>query len=187
MTGVIARRTEGVLRRFCRARTGTAAIEFAMIALPFFMLLLVIFETAIMFFAEYVMETGLAKAARMIRTGQVQEQNLSKAEFKDLICGDLKVLLDCDGKLHVDVRSFQAFSDIAGSIPPTSKDGELNPEVVADADGDGFKPGAAMEVVVARAFYDWDLIVPQFSRLGNLNGNRRLLIVGMTFRNEPFN
>ena len=175
-----------VFGRLWRATGGVAAIEFAVVALPFLALILVIFETSLIFLTEYVMESSLASAARMIRTGQVQAQGLTKSQLKTLVCDKMEIFLDCESKLYVDVRSFTAFSDIAGGIPAASVEGEVNPAIANDDDGSGFQPGGATQVVVARAFYDWELIVPQLSKLGTLNGNRRLIAVGTAFRNEPF-
>ena len=46
------------MRRFRRNRRGSAAVEFALIATPFFALLFAIIETSIVFFAGQVLETG---------------------------------------------------------------------------------------------------------------------------------
>ena len=58
--------------RLIRRGEGAAAVEFALIALPFFALVLVILETGLMMFANAAVQASLTAAARMIRTGQIQ-------------------------------------------------------------------------------------------------------------------
>lgn len=64
-----------LLRRFRENRTGASAVEFALIAPIFLVLLFAIIETALMFFASQVLETMTQDAARMILTGQAQTAN----------------------------------------------------------------------------------------------------------------
>lgn len=50
--------------RFIKAREGATAVEFALIAGPFFLLLMGIIEIALFFFASTMIETATAEAAR---------------------------------------------------------------------------------------------------------------------------
>jgi len=169
-------------KRFQESEDGATAVEFGLVAAPFLFLLLTVFETGFMLFSEYVIEYGVAKAGRMIRTGQVQSEGMTAGQFKDVICGDLSTFLDCEGKLYVDVRAFDAFKDI--STPNSiSDDGELTDDVTVNAK---FEPGDPLQVVVVRAYYDWKLFTPGISQLANLANGRRILGAGAAFRNEPF-
>jgi Flp pilus assembly protein TadG len=174
-------RRKGLLGRFVKSKDGVTAIEFAMVGGPFLYLLCVIFETGLMLFSEYIIENGVARAARMIRTGQVQINNISASQFKTEICGKLATYLDCTNNLHVDVRKFADFSSI--SLPNAFNGQELSTDVTTSAK---FQPGVALEVVVVRVYYEWDLFVPGLSKLGNLSGGRRALSAGAAFRNEPY-
>jgi len=182
MTGIFSRPQGAILGRFKRSQKGATAIEFAMVAAPFLYLLMAIFETGMMLFSEYVIENGVAKAAREIRTGQVQASTETAADFKNLVCGNLASYLKCDTNLHVDVRSFTKFSDI--SLPaPLNSDGTLSDAVTTNA---SFNTGSALEVVVVRTYYAWKLFTPGISQLSNMAGDSRLLTAGAVFRNEPF-
>jgi Flp pilus assembly protein TadG len=174
-------RGTGLLRRFTKSQGGMTAIEFAFVGGPFLYLLGVIFETGLMLFSEYIVENGVADAARMIRTGQVQAQGMTAADFKNVVCGRLAAFLDCKNNLHIDVRNFTTFKDIV--LPPPIKNGELSDSITKDA---SFQPGDPMRVVVVRAYYEWKLFLPGLSQLSNLTGGRRLLTAGAAFRNEPF-
>jgi Flp pilus assembly protein TadG len=167
-----------LIRRFGKSERGVTAIEFAIVGGPFIYLLGVIFETGVMLFAEYAIENGVSRAARMIRTGQVQKGSLSASAFKDEVCGSLNSFLDCSARLKVDVRKFTAFSDIAVP-PPVDDEGNVTVD-------ETFQAGGPMEVVVVRAYYDWKLIMPGISQLSNIAGGRRLLSAGAVFRNEPY-
>ena len=125
------RRGTALLKRFGKAQGGVTAIEFAFVGGPFLYLLCVVFETGLMLFSEYVIENGVANAARMIRTGQVQTQSMSAGGFKDVVCGSLATYLNCSSNLYLDVRKFTAFSDI--TLPPAIKNGDISPDVSANA------------------------------------------------------
>lgn len=171
-------RRRSVWGRFRRSRDGATAVEFAMIATPFLATLYAILQVSLLYFAESMLETGVAEAARMIRTGQAQSAGMSENEIRALICGHLAGLVKCDGNLVVDVRAFPSFEDVA--VPPAiGADGEL-------AAGT-FNAGVGSEVVIFRAFYAYKLPIPDtVTGLSNMSGGRRLMAASAAFRNEPF-
>ena len=171
----------GLFKRFKKSDRGVTAIEFAMVAGPFLYLLGFIFETGIMLFSEYVIENGVAQAARQIRTGEVQTGGTTQAEFKEIVCGKLSSFLHCQDKLYVDIRSFDAFSDIA--LPDPRNGSDLSDDVTVNAQ---FSPGNQLCVAVVRTYYEWELFMPGISMLANLGDDRRLLTAGAVFRNEPY-
>ncbi|MGJ3231051.1 MAG: TadE/TadG family type IV pilus assembly protein [Oceanicaulis sp.] len=165
--------------RFARDRDGSAAVEFALVATPFFFLLFGIIEVALIFFATAVIEDAVAEAARDIRTGELQTAGQTEADFRAVICERINTIADC-GRLRVDVRTFENFTG-ADMGAPIGDDGEL------EDDGFTFEPGEAGDVVVVRVFYDWQLLGPGFlNGLSNMSGNRRLISAATAFRNEPF-
>jgi Flp pilus assembly protein TadG len=175
------RRSRGILRKYQRSQSGVTAVEFAIVAPPFLALMMAIFETGIMLFSEYVIEHGVGKASRMIRTGEVQTANMSKSEFKTLVCGKLAAFLDCDTNLHVVVRSFSKFSDVT-ALSPLNDDGELT----AAATSGAYAPGDPYQVVVVNVYYEWSLFTPGMTYMANMADGKRLLAAGAAFRNEPY-
>jgi Flp pilus assembly protein TadG len=174
-----AAKRAGFLPRLWRDRRGATALEFGLIALPFFSLLLAIFETTAVFFASATLENAANDAARQIRTGEVQDGNISAADFKNLICGEITPLLACDANLIVDVRSFANFQAV-NFPPPLDDDGAFQIPPV-------FSPGAAGDIVLVRVFYTWHVVTPLIgAALANMNGNERLISTAVAFRNEPF-
>ena len=165
--------------RFRRNKDGASAIEFGIVGVPFLVLMMAIFETTMIFFTQSALETGVANAGRLIRTGQVQTQGISEAAFKTAVCDSLAGYLDCDANLTIDVRSFTSFGGVV--LPDAlNEDDEL-------AGGNTFSPGNTSEVVVVRAFFVWDMVTPDhITGLANMAGGKRLIAAASAFRNEPF-
>ncbi|MGX6646948.1 TadE/TadG family type IV pilus assembly protein [Maricaulaceae bacterium MS644] len=176
---LLRRLTPRTARRFARDRNGSAATEFALVATPFFFLLFGILEIALIFFATAIIEDSVSEAARDIRTGALQADGGTEADFRATICQRITTIADC-GRLRVDVRPFDSFSSAEMGAPMTGG-GELDDQNFT------FDPGQAGEVVVVRVFYDWQLLGPGFiNGLSNMSGNRRLISAATAFRNEPF-
>ena len=174
-----ARRARRAARAWSRDQSGATAVEFALVATPFFMLLFGILELAMIFFASAIIEDGVAQAAREIRTGELQTSGQDEADFRAVICERITTIADCS-RLKVDVRTFDDFSNTSMGAP-VDDDGDL------DDSGFTFEPGGAGDVVVVRVFYDWPLLGPgMVNGLANMPGNRRLISSATAFRNEPF-
>jgi hypothetical protein len=167
------------LSRFRQDRSGASALEFALVATPLLLLLFAVFQVGLVFFANFTLENAAAQGARLIRTGQAQNQGLDAAAFKNEVCKHMSEMLPC-AKLQLDVRCFASFgsSEITN---PLDSGGNLKT-------GFSYCPGAGAEVVVVRAFYPWDLpgLLPSMINLANMNDNHRLLVATVAFRNEPF-
>lgn len=169
------------LKSWATDKRGVAAVEFAMIAAPFFFLIFGLLEICVIFIMSSVLEHGLNEAARGIRTGQLQSgEEFNRDAFEDIVCAEIFDLFECKGKIQLDVKTFENFSSTSNPSP-IDDDGNL------DMTGFDFDPGEANDIVVVRAFYQWDLMTPVLSApLANLAGNKRLLQSTVVFRNEPF-
>ncbi len=167
------------IRRFSKNHDGSIAIEFALVALPFFALLFAILETALIFFAGQILETGLADAARLIRTGQAQEQSFDKNKFQQAVCARIVALLDCEAGVKIDVRELTDFNSAREPLP-------IDANGNFDDDNFVYRPGVGGDIVLVRAFYEWPTSVPNFVAPHNLANGNYLLSATATFRNEPF-
>jgi Flp pilus assembly protein TadG len=165
--------------QFGRDTLGASAVEFALIALPLFYILLVILEIGIVFFANYTLENAAAQGARMLRTGQAQNQKFDAGMFKTEVCKHITAPLDC-GKLKVDVRRFTNFGS-SDLTKPLDAAGNIKTNFTYD-------PGAGGDVVVVRAFYPLDLpaLLPLDISMANMNDGNRMVVATVAFRNEPF-
>ena len=72
------------VRRFRTDKDGATAIEFAFLAIPFFMLLFAILELAIIFFISSTLSHAVGEAGRLIRVGNFQ--SCGQAAFKTEVC-----------------------------------------------------------------------------------------------------
>ena len=171
-------------RRFRRDRRGSAAVEFAMIATPFFALLFAIIETSIVFFAGQVLETGLQDSARLLYTHQAQDQGMTAQQFKTDLCTRVAVLMNCS-IVDIDVKFYNAGTAIT-ITDPIDGSGNYNPA--------GFTyttpPPGSNATVVARAFYQWPLYVTglgyNIANIGrNTSFSKRLIAATAAFRVEP--
>jgi Flp pilus assembly protein TadG len=164
---------------FGRNSSGASALEFAMVAGPFLLLVFGILAVGLVFAGNMTLENAIDQGARLIRTGEAQSQGFDAAKFKSEVCKYLTAPLSCGG-LKLDVRTFATFgsSDLTN---PLDSSGNLK-------SGFSYAPGVGGDVVVVRAFYEWDLLaaMPQAIRLSNMPNGNRLLIATAAFRNEPF-
>lgn len=166
-------------RRILRDRGGSAAVEFGLIAIPFFALIGAIIETALVFLAGQILETAVSDAARLIRTGQVQSAGTSAAAFKTAICDRLYILFECSG-ISVDVRAVTTFSGVS-TTPPIDANGKF------DNSNFTYSPGKASEIVVVKAYYEFPLVLSGLGMdLSDLANGKRLIGAVSAFRNEPF-
>lgn len=171
------------LRRFSRARRGSAAVEFSIVVIPFFLLTAGLAEVSMMAFAQASLDFSVSEAARLIRTGQAQSGNMSRTQIEDLVCTQLNqfLVLGCDGNLFLDVNRFNSFVD--------ADNGNIDPWANGDFDGSNFNysPGAPSDIVVVRAYYRWHILTPMFEPIfQNTAAGDRVLVSTMMFRNEPW-
>jgi Flp pilus assembly protein TadG len=166
-------------RHFVRQQDGAAAVEFALVALPFLALTFAILETALVFFAGQTLETAVTDSGRLIMTGQAQTAGFSKDDFKTQVCARIYGLFDCAGGIYVDVKTYTSFADISNA-PPVNN-GQL------DTANMNYAPGDVGDIVTVTLYYQWPIYVSLLgNNLANLNGNKRLLVATSVFRNEPY-
>jgi Flp pilus assembly pilin Flp len=173
-------RLKDLLFRFRRDGQGATAVEFGLVAVPFFAVIFAIIQTALVLYTEEVLQTAVDKASRKILVGTANSANTNRPAFKKLVCDQIPALIDCDADVWIDVRPIYVFSDPAKLTPPV-KDGHLD---VAGA-GFAFDPGGPEDVIAVRAILSYQLLLP-VPGLANLNWDRRLIMATAVFRNEPF-
>lgn len=170
----------GTVRRFAHREDGAAAVEFGMVAAPFLALMFAIMETALVFFASQTLETAVADSARLIMTGQAQSQSFDAATFKNSVCSKVGGLFDCAGGLYVDVKTYSSFGSVDNSTP-VDANGNLKTSSF------GYTPGGPGDIVVVRLMYQWPVYASMIGfHIGNMAGNKRLLMATASFRNEPY-
>jgi Flp pilus assembly protein TadG len=164
-------------RRFWRNQSGGAAVDFALVMLPFLAVLMSIIESTIVLFAGQVLQTAATTAARQIMTGQSQTAGWSASQFKTYVCSSLTVMFNCSA-INIDVRSFSNFNSVSLPNPMNA-----NGSVAATT----FSPGNPGDVVVVRLMYQWPIYASALAvGLVNSSNNTNLLVATAAFRNEPY-
>lgn len=175
------------IRRYFKNREGTAAIEFAILAIPFFMLLFAILELAIVFFINSTLNHAVSEAGRQIRTGSFQSCG-TQATFKQLVCNNMSGLGNCEKRLRIDVVSGSDFGSVSLPVPgdPPPED-PSDPSASDIPNGDWVNTVASQPVVIRGLYYHKLVLPPQLTRLENLDGRGIRVLGAMTaFKNEPF-
>lgn len=175
-------------RAFARDDRGVTAVEFGILALPFFTIIFAILETTMVFLAGQVLDGAVEDASRQIKTGQAQSFEID--DFRALMCEYTFRLFgpDCSGvRVVVDVIDDFTSTETA-TMPTTTCEEDEDGKVVCELDvEEDYAPGAGGSVVQVTAYYRWPLVIalPYFN-LANQPDNARLLAATRVFRNEPF-
>ncbi len=171
------------LSRFGSAKRGAAAIEFGIVAVPFFLLTFGLGEVSMFGFAQTSLDYAVSDTARRIRTGEAQVAGATYGDIQTAICNELNsfLVMSCNGNLYLDVHQYPSFAAAAS--------GQNNPiqNNQFDSSGFGYNPGTASSIVVVRAYYRWQVMTPLFQPIfQNVSGGQRILVSTMMFRNEPY-
>lgn len=176
----LAARLRERFNSYAQENRGVAAVEFALIAAPFFFLIFGLLEVCMIFIMAAILDHGVANAARPLRTGVAQTAGMNAEQFREILCSEMMGMMDCEDRLHFDVQTVSGFATTPSGTP-------LDVTGLIDDEDFGFVPGGPNDVVAVRVFYEWDLFTPILTApLANMAGNRHLIQSNVVFRNEPF-
>ena len=181
ITSALRARLKARCARFAYASGGAAAIEFALMSIPFFLLLFGIIELAMIFLLSTTLDNATAEASRTIRTGELQGKGTpDPAAFKTTICETLGWLeSDCKSNLYVDAQTFDSFQAI--QAPPDTTNQAFDPSAFQ------FSPGGPGTIVVVRAYYKWPFITPLVSKAMQQYADGSMVLMSTaSFRVEPY-
>lgn len=187
------------VKRIRKSESGSTALEFGVLAIPFFMIIVATVETLVAFAGEQILVNAVDKMSRQLRTGEItfnmgRTTDLTEAEFRELFCNEIKIVLSCsntissDQKLFIDLKNVVNYSDIDVGIP------KVNSADYAELDTSGFEysPGGSGSINVLRVYYKWDvtvdLIRPYITNIrpGAEGSEYYLMVSTMAFRNEGY-
>lgn len=186
--------------RLIRSDDGAAAIEFALLALPYFLIVFAIFETFIAFTGAQIVGGAVDTMARRLRTGQITAADntkstyLSESQFRQAFCNEIAILMKCSGtevatpvKLFIDVRSAASFAAISTTVGFNASTGDVDTSTFA------YNPGGPGTINMVRAVYKWevmlDLMRPYFSTVKITSDPSKsyfLIMETTAYKNEPF-
>lgn len=167
-----------LLRSLSKDRKGSAAIEFAILALPFFVVIFAIAEIAIMYFVDSGLDAALHKAVRQVRVGVAKSGSWDAVKFKDVVCKELSYSFGCATKLKVRATVITNMATITKASPISG--GSLN--VAED-----FDLGDSGSYVLVQAFLPWDPTFKLYAlSSAKLSDGSYVLGSAELIKNEPF-
>lgn len=188
----------GTRRRLSKLRTdtsGSVALEFAEISVPFLMMLIGIMGTGLQYFSLTSLENGVEAASRAVLTGRAQlgDPNATPPvppttydQFRQTICSTAGSFIKCDdAHLSLIVKSWSNWASVtqqscnnSGALPPST--------------GSGSTPlasntGAAGDVVLITVCYKWDMTSGWLVYAPvKLSDGSVLMQAATAFRTEPY-
>lgn len=183
-TGRKTRRScfRGQLKRFfCKDEDGATAIEFAMIGAPFIGCIGLALFMGYLFVTNTSLDNSVSEVGRLIRVGKIEANNVSRADFRRMICDRLAYnRQNCNANLVIDVDSHPDFNRL--NTNPPFNNGALDPG------RSRYNPGNGSDYVILSAFLPVSEFTDLFSLLGSKSSasQRFMLSSSTVFRNEPF-
>lgn len=160
---------------------GVTAVEFGLLAVPFFGLVTAILQTSLVFISSQVLESAVIDASRNVRIGEAQK--LDEAAFKKRICDGLYGLFGDCKSMHLRVDTIASFSNTTPSIPVDV----TCPNECKWTTPETWSPGATSSVVMVQAYFRYPVPIPLGPlSIANLADGSRLIGSTFVFMNEPF-
>jgi Flp pilus assembly protein TadG len=163
-----SRKTRRFLKRFRRNDDGGAAVEFALVAMPFIGLTIAVIELGIFFFASRYFEDGVFNASRQVMTQRLPAATICSA-FKTEIANNFPSWIN-PNNIVLTVKSGTSFSGT-----PTTVD-------LANGSCSFGTPG---QVITVTATYPYPFVGFRAMTGGILWGANINLSVSTAFRVEP--
>ncbi len=176
-------RGQRLLRGWVPDARGSAAVEFAMLGLPFFAILGVVFQAGLHILTQQSLDDAVDRAARALFTGEFQTEadgTPATDRMRSLMCRSLRFANCADLKL--DVTSSATFASASQTQPYDDKAKNWN-----TAFGKTFTCPTGDVVVsitaaVPATLY-FSLLMPSGQPMPN---GRQLLVSTAIFRSEPY-
>jgi Flp pilus assembly protein TadG len=184
----LIRRRRLSLATLLRDEKGSAALEFAIVAMPFLLFVLGLLGIGLYLLANHSLQYGVEAAARKIRTGEAEKGRMTVGQFRQLVCREAGAFIDC-GKLSVIVQHGGNWSGVSPQAcvdrnnKQTQSTGSANDQLTSYS-------GSASEVVLVTLCYSWELAKYfDFLKFGSGSGGAgpTILQAATAFKSEPYN
>lgn len=152
-----------------RSRKGSTAVEMALVAPVFFLLMMGIVETTLILMTQHLIENAAYNASRLAKTGYVANGESQMQTVTDILDRELSSL----GGV-IDVNKIQMSSTAYSNLSNIGASGQGSAGL-----------GGSSQIVVYTVTYPWKLFTPMMSAIigssGTLNLTSRIVV-----RNEPY-
>lgn len=169
-----------MFRSWFKGEEGATAVEFAIVGIPFIFLLIGLIEVSLMYTANSLLQDATSQAARLIRTGQVQQAAADpEGMFSDELCRVASVFLNCAGIEYEVVALPGGFGEADDTAPVFDGAGNFESR--------GFSPGGVNDVVLIRTVYHYPLMTPILgSIMADSAGQTKLMVSTIVLQTEPY-
>ena len=182
-------------RSWWRGDRGATAVEFALIAPFYFLLIIGIMETSLVMFAQHVLECAASNAARTGKTGYIGT-NVSQAQTIATTVSDLAGYIMDSSKISITAEAYKSMGAIGTGEPfvDANANGKWDVgENYTDTNGNGHYDsdigvsgyGGSGDIVVYTISYPWPIMTPIMQPLlgkdGILTLQSRVVV-----KNEPY-
>ncbi|MDD3029317.1 MAG: pilus assembly protein [Alphaproteobacteria bacterium] len=155
------------------SRRGSVATEFALLAFPFFVLLVGVSELCLIETAQQLLENAAFNASRLGKTGYVAE-GATQAETVEAVL----------------TKELSSYGLLIDTSKLTTTQERYNSFVGASSGGGASGYGSAQEIVIYTVAYPWKVFTPLMcSLMGaacNQDTNTVMLTSTIVVRNEPY-
>lgn len=180
---MVGRALGGLPAHLWRDRRGAAALEFAVVSMPFITLLLFLLEIGYDFFAQVSLDYGVQTAARQIQIGGAQDADTAAVFRTKYLCPALSGLLPC--------------SSVMVNIQPITDDFYEASPIVLKKDASGqikesdyaYCPGQPRQLMLVQAIYTSPSLIAAFvpaMATGTADGFVHVTLSSSAFINENF-
>jgi Flp pilus assembly protein TadG len=176
--GYLSKMLRSFFTKWVRKKDGTTAIEFSLMAIPYIMLTLGIIELSLMYASASLLEGATGSAARLVRTGQIQQAGGDPEQmFRDAVCNYATVLIHCND-IKIEVLQMNSYADYESMAPQYDEDGNLDPQ--------GFSPGGSNDRVLIRVAYRYQMLTPFVGPLLSGADGGTLFMSTIVLQTEPY-
>lgn len=168
-----------------RDTEANTAVEFAMVGLPFFLIIFVTMEIGVIAYVQSSLDDVATSVSREIMIGRIQNRanatKLAGSKFREqIVCPKVSRLLRCD-RLVVNV--YRLSTSRAGADSYFHSDGSLK---VSDVDGERVCPGGPGDLAYLQISYALPAITARLSPTVRNSKNVHVVAAGRPIKNEPF-
>lgn len=168
--------------RFRRDEKGVTAVEFALVAFPFFVFIFAIIELGVSFVAQQMLSSATEDVARRFYTGDLNRTNTTPDIIQKAICGKIQFMVAAGcPNLAINLNNYDNFADVPIKNLVTAE-GRLGLPATINIGG----PSTINQIVV---LYRWPAITSIMSLITpGISPDKNIvpLFTTMTWRNEPF-
>ncbi len=169
----------GRFRRHLADRSGSAAVEFALLVPLVLSLLFSVFEAGWIMTQSIMLDRGLSRASRAVQIGTT---SMNYTQYKQKVCAEAFILADCEKSLRLELTPIDTAADF-----PTTETPCVDRSVAIDP-VTSYEAGKTSQLVFARACFVVDPLTPGIGyglSVPKDNTGAMRLTSSFAFVNEP--